>query len=158
MRPFDSAPFCPGGMLGETLALVSSLRRGELSPGEGMSDQWGYPVEEVAAILKVSKHTVFRRAKELGAVQIPGNEGSIKLRPYRVLRCPRVALEKYLTKLSGHPVVLSSLTIPQTRRSRANLEETATRKLAEIASANSNGVPERAVLARIARSSDIVLR
>ena len=114
--------------------------------GADTSDQWGYTVDEVAAILKVSKHTVLRRAKELGAVQIAGNEGSIKVRRYRVLRFPRVALEKYLTKLTGHPVVLSSLTIPQTRRARADWEETATRKLAEIASANS----KRAVFARIA--------
>lgn len=118
-----------------------------------MSDQWGYTVEEVAAILKVSKHTVLRRAKELGAVQIAGNEGSIRVRRYRVLRFPRVALEKYLPKLTGHLVVLSSLTIPQTRRARADWEETATRKLAEIASANSKGVPERAVFARIARNA-----
>jgi ribosomal protein L15E len=120
---------------------------------EDMSDQWGYTVEEVAAVLKVSKHTVLRRAKELGAVQIAGNEGSIKVRRYRVLRFPRASLEKYLTKLSGSPVVLTSLTIPQTRRARANWEETATRKLAEIASANSEGVPERAVFARIARNA-----
>ena len=118
-----------------------------------MSDQWGYTVDEVAAILKVSKHTVLRRAKELGAVQIAGNEGSIKVRRYRVLRFPTVALEKYLTKLTGHPVVLSSLTIPQTRRAKADWEETATRKLAEIASANSKGVPERTMFARIARNA-----
>jgi hypothetical protein len=118
-----------------------------------MSDQWGYTVEEVAAILKVSKHTILRRAKELGAVQIAGNEGSLKVRRYRVLRFPRTSLEKYLTKLTGNSVVLSSLTIPQTRRARADWEETATRKLAEIASANSNGVPERAVFARIARNA-----
>jgi len=120
---------------------------------EDMSDQWGYTVEEVAAVLKVSKHTVLRRAKELGAVQIAGNEGSLKVRRYRVLRFPRVALEKYLTKLTGHPVVLSSLTITQTRRARADWEETATRKLAEVARANSKGVPERAVFARIARNA-----
>jgi hypothetical protein len=118
-----------------------------------MSDQWGYTVEEVAAVLKVSKHTVLRRAKELGAVQIAGNEGSIKVRRYRVLRFPRVALEKYLTKLTGHPVVLSSLAIPQTRRPKADWEETATRKLVEIARANSKGVPERAVFAKIARNA-----
>ena len=118
-----------------------------------MSDQWGYTVDEVAAILRVSKHTVLRRAKELGAVQIAGNEGSIKVRRYRVLRFPRAALEKYLTKLSGSPVVLTSLTIPQTRRAKANWEKTATRKLAEIASANSKGVPERAIFARIARNA-----
>jgi len=70
-----------------------------------------------------------------------------------VLRFPRVALEKYLTKLTGHPVVLSSLTITQTRRARADWEETATRKLAEVARANSKGVPERAVFARIARNA-----
>src|SRR6266852_6439121 len=121
--------------------------------GADMSDQWGYTVEEVATILKVSKHTVLRRARELGAVQIAGNEGSLKVRRYRVLRFPRVALEKYLTKLSGHPVVLSSLTIPQTRRAKANWEETATRKLAEIVSANSKGVPERTVFAKIARNA-----
>ena len=115
-----------------------------------MSDQWGYTVEEVAAILKVSKHTVLRRAKELGAVQIAGNEGSLKVRRYRVLRFPKTSLEKYLTKLTGNSVVLSSLTIPQTRRAKADWEETATRKLAEIVSANSNGVPDRAVFARIA--------
>ena len=57
-----------------------------------MSDQWGYTVDEVAAILKVSKHTVLRRARELGAVQIAGNEGSIKLRRYRVLRFPESRL------------------------------------------------------------------
>jgi len=118
-----------------------------------MSDQWGYTVDEVAAILKVSKHTILRRAKELGAVQIAGNEGSIKVRRYRVLRFPRVALERYLTKLSGSPVVLSSLTLPQTRRARADWEGTATRKLAEIAKANSNSVPERTIFARIARNA-----
>jgi hypothetical protein len=118
-----------------------------------LSDQWGYTVEEVAAILKVSKHTILRRAKELGAVQIAGNEGSIKVRRYRVLRFPRTSLEKYLTKLTGNPVMLSSLTLPQTRRAKADWEQIATRKLAEIASANSEGIPDRGIFARIARNA-----
>jgi hypothetical protein len=103
--------------------------------------------------MKLGKHAILRRAKELGAAQIAGNNLGIKVRRYRVLRFPRTSLEKYLSKLTGGPVMLSSLTIPHTRRARADWEETETRKLAEIASANSDGVPERAVFARIARNA-----
>jgi hypothetical protein len=70
---------------------------------------------EVSGILKVSKDTVLRHAKELGGVCISGNEGSLKRRRYRTMRFPKSQVETFLSKRAGHTVVVQTIKFKESR-------------------------------------------
>ena len=76
-----------------------------------MSDEFCYSAIELSAILKCSRDTVLRRWRELGGIQIAGSEGSLRRRRYRVIRFPRSAIERFLSKQAGHPVLLANINL-----------------------------------------------
>jgi hypothetical protein len=88
-------------------------------------------VAEVATVLKMSEDTVLRRFEKVPGVIDLGVQETTKRRRYRVLRIPKVVVEKYLTGKSGHPVRIEVPDRPERRHKSVGWENRAILNLAK---------------------------
>ncbi|MGA8605337.1 MAG: helix-turn-helix domain-containing protein [Candidatus Sulfotelmatobacter sp.] len=108
-------------------------------------------VEQVAEILQVSPDTVLRRfARVKGVVDI-GTAETPKRRRYRVLRIPRVVVERWVLEHGGRITVPADIPIPKPKSGipKTPHEDDLIRDLATVA--NQHGDEARKTLDRIAR-------
>jgi len=107
-------------------------------------------VEQVAKILQVSPETAARRfAKVIGVIDL-GSPETPKKRRYRVLRIPRVVVEKYVLSRGGR-ITVEPVPTPSKKlqpKPQAN-EDDLIHDLAVVA--NQHGQDARKTLERIAR-------
>ena len=111
-------------------------------------------VAEVASVLKCSEDAVVKRFAKMQGVIDLGREESRHHRRYRVLRIPRVTLEKYLATKAGHPVSVEIPPRPERRRRSPKWQDAAALNLAKAAL--QNGCHERTVFNLIARQARIM--
>jgi len=107
-------------------------------------------VAEVAALFNVSNETVTRRfAKERGVIDL-GNPGNLKRRRYRVLRIPRVVVERYVLTRGGRIAVPEPTPVPrEPRKTVTPTEDDLTRDLALLAT--QHGAAARQTLEHVLR-------
>lgn len=112
-------------------------------------------VAQVAQVLNCSEETVTRRfAKEKGVIDL-GSPGNIKRRRYRVLRIPRIVVERYALSHGGRITVPEPSHVPVTPRKTITpsdappSEDDLTRDLAILAS--QHGAAARKTVERVAR-------
>lgn len=111
-------------------------------------------VDEVAAILKVSPDTVMRRFAKIKGVIDLGSPETPKRRRYRVLRIPRIVVEKFLLQRGSNVPIEIPPAKPTPRVPKqlsANWEEESVRDLAKAVS--QHGIRARQTLDRIARQA-----
>ena len=112
-------------------------------------------VEEVAQLLNVSKETISRRFSGVKGGVDMGTKGSPRRRRYRLLRIPRVVVERWVLERGGRITVppvnpVNAVNSKAKRREPASVNEgDLTRDLAALA--NQHGDAARKTLERIAR-------
>jgi hypothetical protein len=116
-------------------------------------------VRDVAEVLQCSQDAVIRRFAKMDGV-IDLGKSSLGVRRYRVLRIPKVVVERYLTsKLprtdrGGRSVHIEVPERAERRRKSPRWEDRAIRNLAKAGC--QNGVTDRAAYERIARRARLL--
>lgn len=112
-------------------------------------------VRDVAAVLKCSEDFVVRRFAKVEGVIDLGYPETRSRRRYRVLRIPKVVVEKYLTSKSGRSIQIEVPERAERRRKSANWEARAILNLAKIA--KQNDCKDRKSYQRIADHARILM-
>lgn len=111
-------------------------------------------IAQVAALLQVSPDTVMRRFSRVKGVVDIGSPESPKRRRYRVLRIPRVVIERWALEHGGRITVPQLVPVPALKAESGTPKQTPAedeliRDLAIVA--NQHGQDARKTLERIAR-------
>ena len=105
-------------------------------------------IHDVATILRCSDDAVVKRFAKMPGVIDLGRAETRNRRQYRVLRIPRIVLEKYLTTSAGHSVKVEVPRRPERRRKSERWEDLAILNLAKAGL--QNGCEDRAVYRKLA--------
>lgn len=111
-------------------------------------------VSEVALVLKCSEDAVVRRFANMDGVIDLGRAGSRDKRQYRVLRIPKVVVERYLTRKAGHPVQIEVPARPERRRRSPNWKAAAILNLAKAGL--QNGCRDKKVYRQLANTAFVL--
>jgi hypothetical protein len=111
-------------------------------------------VAEVAAVLKCSEDAVTKRFAKMDGVIDPGRAETRSKRRYRVLRIPRIALERYLSAKAGHAVRVEVPDRPERRRRSANWKTKAILNLAKAGL--QNGCRDKTVYRQLANTAFVL--
>ena len=112
-------------------------------------------VRDVASVLKCSEDAVVRRFAKVEGVIDLGRPETRNRRRYRVLRIPKVVVEKYLTAKSGRSVQIE---VPKRAERRRKSEDWESQAILNLAKAGlQNDVENRKAYQRVANRARLLV-